>query len=89
MRRGVIFVAVAFGLVASATKEKGVLFLESCTSISEVVLKLIRAFLKYMLQLPLSLFSITQTPHWNPREALCSHLHLAQAWFMGFAMTSA
>ncbi|VDL92552.1 unnamed protein product [Schistocephalus solidus] len=43
---GVIFVAVAFGLAASAAQEKGVSFLEFCASLSEVVLKLIRAFLK-------------------------------------------
>ncbi|KAM3175792.1 hypothetical protein ACTXT7_007844, partial [Hymenolepis weldensis] len=43
---GVIFTCVAFGLAASGAKEKGVPFLEFFTSLSEVVLKLIRAFLQ-------------------------------------------
>ncbi len=42
---GIIFVSVVFGLSASAAKEKGLPFLEFFTSLAEVVLKLIRAFL--------------------------------------------
>ncbi|VUZ46048.1 unnamed protein product [Hymenolepis diminuta] len=43
---GVIFTCAAFGLAASGAKERGVPFLEFFTSLSEVVLKLIRAFLQ-------------------------------------------
>ncbi|BHF60152.1 hypothetical protein SprV_0100311400 [Sparganum proliferum] len=120
---GVIFVAVAFGLAASGAKEKGEPFLEFCASIADVVLKLIRAFLKatpvgvcFMIAgaivkvddiagtfAKLGLFIVTVIAgiavlfiltlvvyvigaRKNPFTVIP---HLMQAWFLGFATTSA
>nr|VZI37211.1 unnamed protein product [Spirometra erinaceieuropaei] len=120
---GVIFVAVAFGLAASGAKEKGEAFLEFCASIADVVLKLIRAFLKatpvgvcFMIAgaiikvddiagtfAKLGLFIATVIvgiavlfiltlivyvigSRKNPFTVIP---HLMQAWFLGFATTSA